>query len=86
MALGNSEAVKAAQARERKPATPSPAKETATAKRASTPERETPEKKPAPRKLTEEEEFAERMRHNFPEMSDAEIKALHEIFAKSAPK
>lgn len=81
MPLGNTEAVKRAQAGEKKaaPAKSSPARETA-AKRASTPE--TPEAKPAPRKLTDEEEFDARLRKTFPDLTDAELKYLRDEFLK----
>lgn len=70
MPLGNSEAVRKAQGRERQPAkTPSPAKETATATRAKTPERETPEEKPV-------DAFAERLRRAVPGISDVAIEEL----------
>lgn len=75
MALGNVEAVKAAQGRERKPVTPSPAKETAST-RAKTPERVAEPEKP------QVDEFAARLRRAIPGISDEAIENLRKEHAR----
>ena len=71
--LGNSEAVRQAQLAERRPEkAESPAKETATAKRAKAPER-TPE--PV-------DEFAERLRRSIPGIPDEAIEELRKHYEK----
>ena len=79
MALGNSDAVKAGNAQERRPAKESPARETAAAARAKTPERETPERKPEP-ELSREEEFNAELRRLNPKFTDAELAGLRKLF------
>lgn len=80
MPLGNSEAVKAANARERRPARPAhPAKEVAE-KRAEVPERDQGRRlvvKPAP-----VDEFAEDLRRAIPGITDAAIAKLRKEFRK----
>lgn len=72
--LGNSEAVRQAQAKERRPAKPeSPARETA-AKRAQTPERK-PEEAPV-----EVDEFAERLRRSIPGIPSDAIEELRKLY------
>jgi hypothetical protein len=79
MQLGNPEAVKAGNERERRPVKPSPAKETAsTERRAVTPERE-PEPKPValPKPgLSHYEEWEADLRRAIPGISDPAIANL----------
>lgn len=86
MALGNSDAVKAGNARERRPANPaSPAKETAE-RRAETPERE-PEPKPKAqpkRELSRYEEWEADLKRAIPGIKDEAVAALKKQFYKEA--
>jgi hypothetical protein len=76
--LGNSEAVRAGNAKERQPrSAASPAKETAEARRAQTPER--PEARPEP-KREPEDEFGARLRRAIPGIKDAEVEGLRKLF------